>query len=378
MKMNINKVVIINQSTGYLTVDIVNAYCKVYKDVTLITGRVEEYERKLSPNVKTYKIISYNKSSIFKRVLTWTIGFVQIFFILLFKFSNVLIVYVTNPPITYFASLLLNNQYIIIVYDIYPDALRNMKISSNTLIYKFWAKINVRLYKNAIRIFTLSGGMKELLKQYVDESLVRVIPNWSSTNSLAPILKKDNPFIQEHGLQGKFVIMYSGNIGYTHNVEIILELARKFKETKEIYFMIIGNGGKKSQLMDLANQYNLSNCTFLDWQPANKMKYSLCVADLSVVTLTDDTAFVSVPSKTYNILSVGSPLLCIAPKKSEIGLLVEKEHCGQCFEKDEVERMICYINRLVEDKEYKACLARNALNAASHYTYENANQYVVW
>nr|WP_308758054.1 glycosyltransferase family 4 protein [uncultured Bacteroides sp.] len=376
--MNINKVVIINQSTGYLTVDIVNAYCKVYKDVTLITGRVEEYERKLSPNVKTYKIISYNKSSIFKRVLTWTIGFVQIFFILLFKFSNVLIVYVTNPPITYFASLLLNNQYIIIVYDIYPDALRNMKISSNTLIYKFWAKINVRLYKNAIRIFTLSGGMKELLKQYVDESLVRVIPNWSSTNSLAPILKKDNPFIQEHGLQGKFVIMYSGNIGYTHNVEIILELARKFKETKEIYFMIIGNGGKKSQLMDLANQYNLSNCTFLDWQPANKMKYSLCVADLSVVTLTDDTAFVSVPSKTYNILSVGSPLLCIAPKKSEIGLLVEKEHCGQCFEKDEVERMICYINRLVEDKEYKACLARNALNAASHYTYENANQYVVW
>lgn len=140
MKMNINKVVIINQSTGYLTVDIVNAYCKIYKDVTLITGRVEEYERKLSPNVKIYKIISYNKSSVFKRILTWTIGFVQIFFILLFKFSNALVIYVTNPPITYFASLLLNNQYIIIVYDIYPDALRNMKISSNTLIYKFWAE----------------------------------------------------------------------------------------------------------------------------------------------------------------------------------------------------------------------------------------------
>ena len=111
MKMNINKVVIINQSTGYLTVDIVNAYCKIYKDVTLITGRVEEYERKLSPNVKIYKIISYNKSSVFKRILTWTIGFVQIFFILLFKFSNALVIYVTNPPITYFASLLLNNQY---------------------------------------------------------------------------------------------------------------------------------------------------------------------------------------------------------------------------------------------------------------------------
>lgn len=67
--MNINKVVIINQSTGYLTVDIVNAYCKIYKDVTLITGRVEEYERKLSPNVKIYKIISYNNRLFLKGFL---------------------------------------------------------------------------------------------------------------------------------------------------------------------------------------------------------------------------------------------------------------------------------------------------------------------
>lgn len=216
--MNINKVVIINQSTGYLTVDIVNAYCKVYKDVALITGRVEEYERKLSPNVKIYKIISYNKSSVLKRILTWVIGFIQILSILLFKFSNALVVYVTNPPITYFASLLLNNKYIIIIYDIYPDALRNINISSSTFVYKFWSKINVKLYKNAIQIFTLSDGMKQLLKQYVDESLIRVIPNWSSTNSLTPILKNDNPFIRDYGLQGKFVIMYSGNIGYTVSI----------------------------------------------------------------------------------------------------------------------------------------------------------------
>ena len=84
MKMNINKVVIINQSTGYLTVDIVNAYCKVYKDVTLITGRVEEYDRKLSSDAKVCKIISYNKSSVFMRILTWIVGFMQILFVLLF------------------------------------------------------------------------------------------------------------------------------------------------------------------------------------------------------------------------------------------------------------------------------------------------------
>ena len=66
----------------------------------------------------------------------------KLLFVLLFKFPNALVVYVTNPPITYFASLLLNNQYIIIVYDIYPDALKNIGIKDNSLIFRIWGNIN--------------------------------------------------------------------------------------------------------------------------------------------------------------------------------------------------------------------------------------------
>ena len=151
--------------------------------------------------------------------------------------------------------------------------------------------------------------MKRLLSKYVDENRVKVIYNWSSNSDLRPIAKSDNPFILEHHLQDKFVVMYSGNIGYTHNVELIIELAIRFKDDNSIHFVIIGNGGKKQDLLKQAEMNGLQNCTFLDWQPADRIKYSLAAADLSVVTLTEETALVSVPSKTYNILAIGSPLL---------------------------------------------------------------------
>ena len=219
--------------------------------------------------------------------------------------------------------------------------------------------------------------MQLLLRQYVDESKIRVIPNWASLSGLIPINPNDNFFLKTNNIENKFVIMYSGNIGYTHNVEVILELAKKLILVKDIHFVIIGDGGKKQQLVKYADEYNLINCSFLDWQPANKIRYSLSAADLSIVTLTEDTAFVSVPSKTYNILSVGSPLLCIAPKKSEIGVLIEYERCGKCYEVNEIEEMVDYILRLKEDVSYRDELSKNAFSAATKYTSDNANLYVV-
>ena len=367
-------VVLVNQTTGYLMIDIVNAYSMQYDNVILIAGTIEEYDRKLSKNVKIEHIIAYSKETIIRRILSWVIASLQVFFLLLFKYKDALIVYVTNPPIVYFASLILKNKFIQIEYDIYPDVLKNVNISSESWIYKTWSNMNRRIFKKAERIFTLSNGMRQILMQYVDDSKIRVISNWASLNELDPVNPSDNYFIKENSMEGKFVVMYSGNIGYTHNVEVILELAERLIAFKDIHFMIIGNGGKKTQLIEYVNRHNLINCSFLDWQPTDKIRYSLSAADLSIVTLTEDTAFVSVPSKTYNILSVGSPLLCIAPKESEIGMLVEREKCGKCYERNEIKEMTNYILQLKENISYKIELSRNALNAATKYTFDNANQ----
>ena len=86
--------------------------------------------------------------------------------------------------------------------------------------------------------------------------------------------------------------------------------------------------------MSWVKDKNLKNCYFLPWQPSQDLKYSLSAADISIITLTDETALVSVPSKTYNLLAVGTPLLCIASDESELAHLVAAYDCGRCFTKE--------------------------------------------
>ena len=243
-------------------------------------------------------------------------------------------------------------------------------------MYKKWGKWNNKLFARANKIFTLSDGMKKQLSLYINNDKIVSIPNWSASTKLHPIKKEDNIFIQNNNLIDKFIVMYSGNIGNTHNVEYIIEVAKKLKDNNNIQFLIIGEGGKKKILENKVAEYELSNCSFLTWQNVDMMPYSLASADIAVVTLNDDTAALSVPSKTYNLLAVGAPLLCIASEKTELYKLVSEYNNGKCFDKNAVEEMSKYILNIYNNSSLKNELSKNSLDAAKQFTYKNAEQYV--
>lgn len=370
------KVVLVNQSTGYLMIDIVNAYAEEYDEVVLLAGSIKVTERQLHKKVKVKKIVAYNRDSSIKRLFTWGWGSLQIFNRLLFKYRNYEVVYVTNPPMAYLSSLLLRNPFSIIVYDTYPDALSNIGIKQNNWIYKKWCKWNEKLFAKAKKIVTLSEGMAKCLAAYVDGEKIVVVPNWPSRESFAPIEKKDNPFVKKHCLENRFTVLYSGNMGYTHNVETIVEVANKLREKNMIHFLLIGDGKKKIELIEKVKAYGLNNCTFLDWQPADVLPYSLASADLGVITLNQETALVSVPSKTYNLLAVGAPLLCIAPKESEIAHMVAQNGNGACFLPKQIAEIAEFIEGLASNEARRKEMVENSLNASKNYTYANAKLYL--
>ena len=187
-----DKIVFINQSTGYLMIDIVNAFASQCRETALIAGSIKENERSLNSSTKVDKIVEYNRTSIFKRLLTWVWGTIQIYFKLLFKYRGWYVVYVTNPPLSYLLSLCLKNPFSIIVYDIYPDALTNIGIKKTNFLYKKWEKWNNKLFAKADKIFTLSDGMKKQLSLYINNDKIVSIPNWSASTKLHPIKKEDN------------------------------------------------------------------------------------------------------------------------------------------------------------------------------------------
>ena len=370
------KVVLVNQSSGYLMIDIVNAYLIKYDKVVLISGSIKVTERVLDDRIIVSKIIAYNRSSSLKRLLTWCWGTLQVYFKLLLKYRDYEVVFVTNTPMSYLLALGLKRKFSVIVYEVYPEALKNVGITSNNFLFRTWEGWNRKLFKKAEKIVTLSGGMGKLLEKYVDRDKIKIIPNWSASEQFNPISKEFNPFIKEHHLEGKFVVMYSGNIGYTHNVEYLIEVAKELKQEKEIQFLIIGEGKKKETLQTMVKEYGLTSCLFLTWQDKTVLPYSLGAADLAVITLNDETAFVSVPSKTYNLLAVGAPLLCIAPECSELSNLVQQYNNGRCFNKEAVREMADYIIDLKNNPDKKALLSRFSLEASKDFTYKNALKYV--
>lgn len=370
------KVVLVNQSTGYLMIDIANAYAEVYDEVVLLAGSIKVTERTLNEKIEVKHIVAYDRSSSIKRLVTWGWGTLQIFNKLLFKYRKYEVVYVTNPPMAYLSSLILKNPFSIIVYDTYPDALQNVGIGKGNFIYKWWSKQNRKLFAKAKKIVTLSDGMADCLANYVEREKITVVPNWASKASFGPVVKSENLFVKEHILENKFTVMYSGNMGFTHNVETIIEVAKKLVDDERIHFMLIGDGKKKPELLEMSRNYGLKNCTFLDWQPADMLRYSLASADIGVITLNDETAKVSVPSKTYNLLAVGAPLLCIVPEESELANIVAKYQNGECFQPGQIDEIAAFIQELASDKEKKEELVKHSLAASRNYTYANAKLYV--
>ena len=370
------KVVLVNQSTRHLMIDIANAYADKYDEVVLMAGVVEEYERPLDKRVKVVKIKTYDRSSGIKRIMTWGIAFLQIFFKLLFGYKDYEIIYFTNPPMTYFTSLFIKNPFSVVVYDIYPDALRNVGIKEGSFIYKQWTKINKKLYAKAEVMYTLSTGMANVLSNYVDLNKIRIVPNWSFTEKFAPIPKKENPFAKEHNLEDKFVVMYSGNMGYTHSVDVLLDAAEETLADEHIHYLMIGQGKKKPMLEERVKNNGLKNVTILDLQPFDVVPYSFATADLAMITLNEESGAVSVPGKTYDLLSVGAPLLCICPIESEMIALTEEYGNGKCFRSKEVNEIVGYIKQVANDPILQKQMSDNSLKASKNFTRANAYKFM--
>lgn len=371
------KIVLVNQSTRHLMIDIANAYAEKYDEVVLFKGVVEEYERPLDKKVKRVKIMTYNRSSGAKRMLTWGVAFLQILFKLMFGYRGYEVVYFTNPPMSYFAQLIVRKRFSVVVYDIYPDALRNIGVKESSFIYRQWARINQKLYAKAEQIITLSEGMANVLSKYVDRNKIKIVPNWSFTEKFAPIPKKENPFAVEHHLEDKFVVMYSGNMGYTHSVDVLLDAAEVTRENETIHYLMIGQGKKKPELEDRVRREGLTNVTILDLQPFDVVPYSFATADLAMITLNAESGAVSVPGKTYDLLSVGAPLLCICPETSEMVALTQKYRNGRCFRAEDVEGIVAFIKEVAGDKALQQRMSDNSLAASKDFTYHNAERFVV-
>ena len=341
-----------------------------------MTGLINPRIIKLDSDVVIKWLPAYKRTSTFNRILTWFFAFLKSLFLIKIKYRNSSLFLVTNPPLTIFIPLFCKNQYTLLIYDVYPDTLVGHKsIKANSSIIKIWSKINKYVFNKANNIYTISEGMKSRLAKYIDIDRIRVVPVWTDNEFLKPIIKKENVFIQEQQLEGKFVIMYSGNMGKSHPLEVIVKLANKIKDV-DVFFLIVGQGDKYLRIKRMINESCLGNIRLLPWQLTEKIPFTFSAADLAIVTLGNKASELSIPSKIFNFLSVGCPILGVCEEYSDLSKFIIDNGIGESFRSNNMAGMLDYIKRILDDRELLDSYKERALLCSKKFNSTNAKLFV--
>jgi|GEM_PF-102486 len=370
------KIVVVNQAVNYLTIGLCNAFAKKFEQVDLITGSIHEQGEQLNKSVRIRKINKWVERPAWKKLLSYIWASLLIYIQLLSRYRKHDVLFVSLPPMAYLMSILLPNRCSMLIWDVYPDVFKITGMKETNLIYRAWALLNRIAFKKAHRIYTIGDKMAELLANYIEQDKIKITPIWSIFQSNEKIDRSNNPFVEEHNLQEKFVVQYSGNIGLTHNVEAMVELAGMMKNHKNILFQIIGRGSRVPYLKAMVRKKDLPNCQFLPFQSDKMFPYSLSAADIGVVILDEKTAKGSVPSKSYNLMSYGIPSLYVASDDSELHDYAIRYGHAKCVSKDNLQEAVDFILTLMNNQEAKIQYSQNAVKASKNYRRSNADQIV--
>jgi glycosyltransferase involved in cell wall biosynthesis len=263
----------------------------------------------------------------------------------------------TNPPLAVplmaAAARLWRKPYVLIAMDVYPEvAIAHGQLSPGSLLSLVTGALFSWAYRSAARVVALGPIMVERLraKGVARDRLVE-ISNWS-TGKVGVVRGEGNRLAADLGVQGAFVLLYSGNLGLGHEFETLMRgFALASRSNPEFRLVFVGKGRRLDEVRKLADELGLAPVVkFLSFVPLSRMPESLGMADMGVVTLQDGFEGLVVPSKVYSYLSRGLPVLYIGPR-SDVGLMVSRCDCGFVIPSGDVEGVARVIAAAAGDRE---------------------------
>lgn len=377
--MEAKKYIYAVQVARQLSIDIINEFAKHPCPIVLLTGSIEKQHTGLHESVKLKLFNRYNNSSFAGRIFSGLWFHLRCFFYIMLHSKNFELILVSTPPFLPFLGLfffrLRKQKYHLLIWDLYPDVLLKMnKIKSSSLLNKIWVKRNAALFKNCSSLITLGNNMARSIATYTDRK-TDIIPPWADTSYVQSIVPEKNQFIKTYNLENKFIVMYAGNLGITHPVEVIIKVAAQLKNDSRFMMVIAGEGEKKNLLNRLKEEAQLSNVLLLPYQTPEMFPQALAAAQVSVITLSNNAADVSVPSKTFTAMAAGTALLVIGPEDSGLGEVIHQYHCGKIFQEGDIESITVYLQKLAGNPEMLRNYRDKAFHAASDFSPANAAEY---
>lgn len=298
------------------------------------TQRYQRDEIRDGVRIHRYSLPFFSKTNMLIRIAGSAWAMLALLFNAMLTRNLGCIFFSTSPPlIGFLATIVARLKGVPRVYwamDLNPDQLVQMgKLKSTSLVYRVLEGVNKFVIRHASLTIALDRFMEERLRSSGREpGEILVMPPWPHEDVETPLSHAQNWFRDKHNLQGRFVIMYSGNHTPANPLDTLLEAMKRFAGDDGIRFAFIGGGMGKKQVNAFIEQHKIANALSLPYQPIGDLRFSLSAADVHVVSLGQEMVGVIHPCKVYGSMAVGRPILFLGPKPSHVSDLIDAHEIG--------------------------------------------------
>jgi glycosyltransferase involved in cell wall biosynthesis len=282
------------------------------------------------------------------------------------------VVSLTDPPIIGLTALWTARRagarFVFLCEDIFPEVASLLADFHNPAVNGTLDRVNRHLLGQADAVVALGDRMRARLvdEKGADPHRVHIIHNWSDCEAIVPG-QKDNAFSREHGLADRFVLMHSGNVGLSQNLDLLVEAADRLRAKERLVILIVGEGAKRAALQQDAERRGLTNVRFLPYQPKAQLHDSFAAADAFLVSLKRGVEGYIVPSKLYGILAAGRPYIAAVDPACEAAGIAREHRCGLLAEPDSADDLARQIAALYDDPATARVMGANARRAALRF-----------
>ncbi|MBD3296582.1 MAG: glycosyltransferase [Candidatus Omnitrophica bacterium] len=329
------------------------------------TAREEDHEGFHISRVFSARRVKKTKFNRFVNHVSYFFG--ALWKCLFLKQTDLVIFTSDNPLNVLIAVFFFRTRKVYLNQDLYAEQGRQVGALKGLLLDVVDA-LQTLSYRISDRVIVIGETMGKYLieEKGVPPGKVIVISNWADTEKIQP-LEKDNAFAREHGITGDFIVMHSGRLGLTQNIEMLLECARELKEYPDIRFLIIGEGEKRGSLKKTAREMSLENVMFLQYQSEEDLNKVFSSADVTVILYNTKLSHSLVPSRLYSFMACSRPVVASIDADCSACKLIKKSECGIAIELSDAAALKDSIIKLYKDYDLRRSMGRKGREYVSEH-----------
>ena len=343
-----------------------------YPTVTARGSQVLANETLNGVSIERCRGTTFNKDNLLLRLANLSTLSVRVFF-RLFRVlrGNDVVIVVNGPhPLPYLTKVVCffrRAKCILRLDDVYPEALvATGVLAENSMAAHFLGSLNTMLYRGVDRLVVLGRDMQALAEKRTRNGAnhIRIIHNWGDVDTVSPKSKATNPLLNELGLQDRFVVSCAGNMGRAQAIGVMFDAITQMRTNNAIHFLFVGSGAKRPWMEKQIQERNLANVTLLDQRPRSDQENFLNACDIAMASLMPGMSGAGVPSRMYNIMAAGKPIIAIAEPDSELSLVVQEEQIGWVVAPDDSKKLAEIILEACRDRKALTQMGERARVAA--------------